>query len=149
MGRLLLRVVWVPLAVLIASAVGLLVGVSIGQERAIQAAGGRSGLVDWVAALLLNPEQLFGALRQIGAFASALTFVPAVLLIVVGEVARIRSALYYVAGSGLAIVAVPLLMRTMQSSGSLGPIAAPVLLVLATAGFAAGFVYWLLAGRSA
>jgi len=147
-GRTLLRMMWVPMAALLSAAAGILIAFSIGQERLIQAAGGQRGLLDWATALLLDPRQLLGVVHVAGSFASALTIIPAVLLIIVGEVARIRSALYYVAGGGLAIAAVPLLMRTLQSSGTLS-IALPVLQILATAGFAAGFVYWLLAGRSA
>ena len=147
-AKTLWRIVWVPIAALIAAGAGLLVALSIGQERIIQSAGGRSGLIDWVAALLLDPGEMLRTLRAAGALASGLTIIPAVLLIVIGEVARIRSALYYVAGSGLAFVAVPAVMRTIHASSMLA-FATPVLQVLATAGFAAGFVYWLLAGRSA
>jgi hypothetical protein len=66
----------------------------------------------------------------------------------VGEIARIRSALYYVIGGGIALAVVPLLTRVNQPMTvlELSPV---VWQVLATAGFAGGFVYWLLAGRNA
>jgi len=53
-----------------------------------------------------------------------------------------------VAGGGAALAAVPLLARVQQS----GAFAMPehtVWQVFATAGFAGGLVYWLIAGRNA
>jgi hypothetical protein len=73
---------------------------------------------------------------------------PALLLVIVGEVARIRGAMYYVIGGGVALALVPLLARLGEPSTVLG-LAPAVWQVLATAGFAGGFVYWLLAGRNA
>ena len=81
-------------------------------------------------------------------FATVHTLVPALLLVIVGEVARIRSAVYYIVGGGVALAVVPLLTRMGQPTTvlELSPV---VWQVLATAGFAGGFVYWLLAGRTA
>ena len=81
-------------------------------------------------------------------FATVHTLVPALLLVIVGEVARIRSAVYYIVGGGVALAVVPLLTRMGQPTTAveLSPV---VWQVLATAGFAGGFVYWLLAGRTA
>ena len=80
--------------------------------------------------------------------ASVTTLLPALLLVIVGEVGRIRSALYYVVGGGVALAVVPLLTRIGQPMTvlELSPV---VWQVMATAGFAGGFVYWLLAGRNA
>jgi hypothetical protein len=69
-------------------------------------------------------------------------------VVFVGEIARIRSALYYVAGGGAALAAIPLLARIGQS-GSFALADQIVWQVFATAGFAGGFVYWLIAGRNA
>jgi hypothetical protein len=79
---------------------------------------------------------------------SGLTVLPALLLVIVGEVARIRSALYYVIGAGVALAAMPLVLRMGQSEPA-GLLSAVALQVFATAGFAGGFVYWLIAGRRA
>ena len=81
-------------------------------------------------------------------FATVYTLVPALLLVIVGEAARIRSAVYYIVGGGVALAVVPLLTRIGQPTTvlELSPV---VWQVLATAGFAGGFVYWLLAGRTA
>ncbi len=135
------RLIVVPLAFLLGAAAAALVLVVIGMERVTQAAHGR--------------EADFGAWRHLfeivaGTYglASVMTLAPAVLLVIAGEVARIRSCTYYVLGGGIALAALPLLAR----SGSLGEgIAAvgQVWQVFATAGFAGGLVYWMLAGRRA
>ena len=77
------------------------------------------------------------------------TLLPALLLVIVGEVARIRSAFYYVVGGGVALAVVPLLTRIGQPDARVLELSPVVWQVLATAGFAGGFVYWLLAGRNA
>jgi hypothetical protein len=82
------------------------------------------------------------------ALVAAVSIVPALLVIFIGEIARIRSLVYYVAAGGLALASVPLLARVQQT----GAFAMPehtVWQVFATAGFAGGFVYWLIAGRNA
>lgn len=83
--------------------------------------------------------------------APGLTLLPPLAAVLLGEVLRIRSLLYYVAMGGLAAVIVPLAsgVTGLEELG-LGPSAAANaqgLTVVATAGFAAGFFYWLVAGR--
>lgn len=84
-----------------------------------------------------------GALLLAGA-----TILPALAVVVIGEVARIRSFVYYVAGGGLALGLIPLFARTSAAAGD-AALLSPAWQVLATAGFAGGFVYWLIAGRGA
>jgi hypothetical protein len=58
--------------------------------------------------------------------------------------------LYYVAAGGLSLAAMPLLAHFGPGGAGIG--GAPdqvVWQVFATAGFAGGFVYWLVAGRNA
>jgi hypothetical protein len=84
-------------------------------------------------------------------FAPALTLLPALAAVILGEVLRIRSVLYYVATGGIAAVIVPAsagLMALTPVGAAPGAIA-PGLPIFATAGFAAGFMYWLIAGRRA
>ena len=78
----------------------------------------------------------------------ALTLLPALLVVAIGEIGRLRSWMYYVLAGGAASLMVPLLYvvsyaqeRDMPSSS--------FLLIFATAGFFAGGVYWLVAGRKA
>lgn len=135
------RVLWLPVAFLLAAALAVFVIVSLGQEHLVRAATGR------------GPDEAtigagFDLLRLGYALLSVQTLLPALLLVIVGEVARIRGALYYVVGGGVALAVVPLLARLDQPARvlELSPV---VWQVLATAGFAGGFAYWLLAGRNA
>lgn len=82
-------------------------------------------------------------------FAGA-SILPALLVVIVGEVARIRSVLYYVLGGGATLAMFPLLSRIgtpLPDAG--GSISVRAWAVLLTAGFAAGLVYWAVAGRRA
>ena len=135
------RLIWVPIAFLLSALVSLFVIVSLGHERIVQAMVGRGpdqASIDAAFTLLAFVLQLL----------SVYTLAPAILLVVIGEVARLRSALYYVIGGGATLAAVPLLARLQQPASALD-IAEVVWQVLATGGFAGGFVYWLMAGRNA
>ena len=139
--RALGRVLWLPIAFLLSAAVTVFVILSLGQERIVQAVAGR------------GPDEVtigagFDLLRLGVALASAQALVPALLLIIIGEVARIRGAIYYVVGGGAALAVVPLLARIGQPLTVLD-LSLVVWQVLATAGFAGGFAYWLIAGRNA
>ena len=141
MLRALGRVIILPIAFLVAAAAALFVIISLGQERIVQAMTG-----------MRSDDPPIGAAFDLFALAvqlvSVQTLLPALLLVIIGEVARIRGAFYYVVGGGAALAIVPLLTRISQPSGilELSPV---VWQVLATAGFAGGFVYWVLAGRNA
>lgn len=135
------RLLWVPVAFLLALLLTGLVLVTLGLERITQAVEGRWQDSDSISGL-------FELLLQGQMLASGLTLVPALAVVMVGEIARIRSSLYYILGGGLAVAAVPLLAR-FGEAGAVTMTAAPVWQVLATAGFAGGWLYWLLAGRRA
>jgi hypothetical protein len=141
MLRAVWRVIVLPIAFVLAVVATLVVIISLGQERAVQALSARGP-----ESIPINAVVDLAALAM--RLASIYTLVPALLLVIVGEVARIRSALYYVIGGGIALAIVPLLTRVNQPMTvlELSPV---VWQVLATAGFAGGFVYWLLAGRNA
>jgi hypothetical protein len=135
------RILWLPFAFLLAALVTIYVIFSLGQERIVQSITGR------------GPDEVtfnagFDLVRLAFTFASVQTLLPALLLVIVGEVARIRSALFYVIGGGATLAVVPLMARIGQPLTvlDLSPV---VWQVLATAGFSGGFVYWLLAGRNA
>jgi len=141
MMRALGRIILLPIAFVLAAVATLFVVFSLGQERVVQAISARGTDEVPVDAIM---DVLALALR----FASVHTLVPALLLVIVGEAARIRSAVYYIVGGGVALAIVPLLTRAGQPATVL-ELAPAVWQVLATAGFAGGFVYWLLAGRNA
>ncbi len=135
------RMIWLPIAFLISAVGAMLVLVTLGLERFTQATAGQVQDVDVIV-------RIFEIVLQGQVIASGLTLLPAIAVVIVGEVARIRSALYYVLGGGLALVAIPLLARYGMAGE--GDTSSPLVWqVMATAGFAGGFVYWLLAGRRA
>ena len=141
MIRTLGRIILLPIAFVLAVVATLYVIISLGQERVVQALSARSTDELPVGPLM----DLVGlALR----FASVHTLVPALLLVIVGEVARIRNSLYYIIGGGVALAVVPLLTR-MASPMTVLEVSPGVWQVLAVAGFTGGFVYWLIAGRNA
>ena len=137
-GRILIVI---PFALIMATLATLAVLVTLGLERA-------------TTFLHVNPiddenvETVFAMMDQGLMLAASITIIPALLMVVVGEVARIRSFAYYVVGGGIALAAIPLLARYGQS-GTIDAPEALVWQVFATAGFAGGFMYWLIAGRNA
>ena len=139
--RALGRIILLPIAFVLAAMATLFVVFYVGQGPVVQAISTRRPDELPVEAIL---DMVGMALR----FATVHTLVPALLLVIVGEVARIRSAVYYIVGGGVALAVVPLLTRMGQPTTAveLSPV---VWQVLATAGFAGGFVYWLLGGRTA
>lgn len=141
MMRALGRIILLPIAFVLAAVATLFVVFSLGQERVVQAISTRGPDEVPLGAIL---DIVGMALR----FATVHTLVPALLLVIVGEAARIRSVVYYIVGGGVALAVVPLLARIGQPMTVL-ELSPAVWQVLATAGFAGGFVYWLLAGRTA
>ena len=143
---MILRTIWrifvVSFAVLVAMGIAGAVLVSLGLERVTQAMQHQDVIVSNIDGAA---DGLFAMLRLL----SAMTVLPALALVIIGEVARIRSALYYVIGGGAAMVAIPLLARLGQVGGASGGPSLLVWQVFATAGFAGGLAYWLLAGRRA
>jgi hypothetical protein len=89
-------------------------------------------------------DLVYGTSSFLVAVAPILSILPALLVIVVGEVLRLRSLLFYVVGGGLAVAALPLVASPAGTGFNLQALAG-----FATAGFAGGIVYWLLAGRRA
>ena len=140
------RLIWVPLAFLISAAGTVFFLLAIAKDRVVEAMAGRGPDSASIGAI-------FDLMRQGQVLMSGLTVIPAVLVVVIGEVARIRSSLYYIVGGGIAFAAVPLLARYGQSpaGASMSSILPPTLVwqVFATAGFLGGWVYWFLAGRNA
>lgn len=99
--------------------------------------------------LLWETSDVFGALFFAAAVAPALTALPGLVAVIVGELFRIRSALYYILAGGAALIAIPLLaVRSAPAEQAAAP-AAEYMTLFAAAGFAGGFCYWLLAGRRA
>lgn len=136
--RILGRLIVVPLGLLLAAFAAMAVIVSLGQEQVVRAL--HSGASD---------EALFGlagiVLKLALVFLTPQIFVVPILIAVGGEVARIRALTFYVAAFGAFAALIPLVAR-IETAATAG---IPVWALFATAGFAAGLVYWLVAGRAA
>ena len=135
------RIIWLPIAFVLSGLVCAFVIITLGLERITQYANGFDD-----PGLTLDGG--FELLQSMIVLVQAFTLLPAIMVVLVGEVARLRSVYYYVVGGGLAAVSAPLLAR-MGTTGTLEMPAVAVWQVFATGGFIAGFVYWLLAGRRA
>jgi hypothetical protein len=139
--RALGRLVLVPLGFVLASLLTMVILFTLGMEKLTHTIYRRDVVIDdWVKTINLAQDtvQLF----------STFTIVPAILLVIVGEVARIRSSMYYIVGGGIVLAAWPFLNRFARIGQDPTQLA-DLWTVFATAGFAGGFLYWLIAGRRA
>src|SRR5262245_15317571 len=94
------RLIWVPIAFILSAIGTVFFLVMIAQERIFEAMAGRGPESASLMAII-------DLVRQGQVLLSGLTLIPAVVVVIVGEVARIRSSLYYIVGGGLALAAVP------------------------------------------
>lgn len=134
------RIIIVPIGFLSALITSAFVLVTLGLERFTLVLHGQGDPL-----MLETTLDLF---RQGSLIVSGASILPALAVVIIGEVARVRSWTYYVIGGGLALAAIPLLARIATSGMATGP-EAIVWQVFATAGFAGGLVYWIVAGRNA
>ncbi|WP_439543641.1 hypothetical protein [Hyphomicrobium sp.] len=133
------RIIWVPLSFVIAAALAMLVLVTLGLETITHAVHNLDE-ADTISAA-------YDVVWQGSIIASGATLIPALLVVIAGEVARIRSWLYYMIGGGVALAVIPLLAKV--DTGTMTYALPALWHVFATAGFAGGLAYWLLAGRNA
>lgn len=142
--RIVLRMVWVVTAYFIAAAAALAVLFTLGAVWAgdeLRAAAPHDPL-------LKEGAPVFGAVLFAGTVGPALTGLPALIVVVVGEVLKIRSWMYYVPAGGAALAVIPILAA--PRAADMAQVAAShSMTIFATAGFAGGFIYWLLAGARA
>ncbi|HUS95794.1 MAG TPA: hypothetical protein VMX97_03540 [Hyphomicrobiaceae bacterium] len=138
MLKFLSRLILVPLGFVLGALAAVAVLLSLGSERITQAISANGDV---------SLTETWALLQSAVVLTSAMTLVPALLLVIAGEVARIRTIYYYVAGGGAALAATPLIARFGEAGAFSMPNPA-VWQVFATAGFLGGFVYWLIAGRS-
>lgn len=143
-SRTIFRVVWVAMAFAIAALASLallfaLGGIWAGDE--LRAAAPNDPVVR-------DAAPIFGILLFARTVGPALTALPALIAVVAGEIMHVRSWMYYVLAGGLALAAIPVLAApdTVDLSSI---IASHAMTIFATAGFAGGLVYWLLAGARA
>jgi hypothetical protein len=141
-----LRGIWVVLAFGIAALAALAVlfalgAIWVGDE--LRAAAPHDPLLHHHGA-----ASFFGVVLFAGTVTPALTSLPALVAAVAGEVLKVRSWMYYVLAGGVSLAAVPLLVGARNSDVE-AVASSQYMAIFLTAGFAGGFVYWLLAGRNA
>lgn len=134
------RLILIPIAFVLAAAAALFVLFTLGLERLTHAFH-ENNSEDLIA-------NAFDFMWQGSLVLSGVTILPALAVVIIGEVARIRSWIYYMVGGGAAMAAMPLIAR-VHSVGTADLESAILWQVFATAGFAGGLVYWLFAGRGA
>jgi hypothetical protein len=140
-----LRGIWVILAFCLAAFAALAVLFALG---AIWVGDELSAAVPHDPVLHQGAAPVFGVVLFAGTVAPALTSLPGLIAVVAGEVLRVRSWMYYVLAGGAALAAIPLLAGR-QGSDFAAIASSQYMAIFLTAGFAGGFVYWLLAGRRA
>ncbi|HML91632.1 hypothetical protein [Methyloceanibacter sp.] len=161
MGRILWRSLVVLAAFAVAACVALAVlfslgGIWAGEELQALAAGDPM-FRDFV---LQGPAfqdpgfrravaMAFGAAVFVATVVPALTALPALAAAVTGEIFHVRSWMYYVLAGGASLAAIPLLAGAALEGPAQSIPASEYMTIFATAGFAGGFIYWLLAGRGA
>jgi len=141
----ILRGIWVVVALALSAFAALAVLFALGAMWVgdeLRAAAPHDPLLHHGAA------PVFGMILFAGAVAPALTFLPGLVAVVVGEVLKVRSWMYYVPAGGAALAAIPLLVGASDSDPQ-AVASSQYMAIFLTAGFAGGFVYWLLAGRNA
>lgn len=131
------RMIVVAFGVIAAGAVAAFVAVTLGLEKLTHFLHAQG-----------DPTVLFGVMDRAWQMRSALTIVPALGVVILGEVARIRSATYYIVAGAVALAGLPLVGDRVVGMAQ-GLNVNPAIGVFATAGFCGGFVYWLIAGRNA
>lgn len=132
------RTVVVTFAFLVAAVFATFIAVRLGLERMTHALHGNDDAAVTVVQWVWSGVNL----------SLATTLVLALAVVIIGEVARIRSGLFYIAGGGLAVAAAPLMVEIGRTGGVSG-LPAFLWQVFATAGFAGGALYWMIAGRKA
>jgi hypothetical protein len=135
---------WVVVAFCLAVAVALAVLFALGAMwtgDALRAAAPNDPL-------LRDGAPIFGMVLFAGTVTPALNALPALIGVVAGEVLRIRSWMYYVLAGGASLAAIPILAAP-RGADLTAILASQYMTIFIAAGFAGGFVYWLLAGARA
>jgi hypothetical protein len=142
--RTIFRMIWVVVAFSVSALAALAVLFALGAIWAgdeLRAAAPDDPLVR-------DGAPIFGMMLFAGTVGPALTALPALIAVVAGEVLRVRSWMYYVLAGGLSLAAIPILAAP-EAAELPAVVASHAMTIFATAGFAGGFLYWLLAGARA
>jgi hypothetical protein len=140
--RTLFRLLWVVLAFCLAVGIAAMLLIVFGAIWV----GDELRAIAPEDPVLRDAAPVFGMVLFAGTIAQALTALPALLAVIVGEALGMRSWMYYVLAGGAAVVAIPLL-ASPDAVAALP--SGQYMAIFAAAGFVGGFAYWLLAGRNA
>lgn len=140
-SRIIFRAILVVVAFFVAVAVSLAVLFALGAIWA----GSELSAAAPEGSVMQQASPVFGAVLFAGTVAPALNALPGLLAAVAGEVLRIRSWMYYVLAGGASLAVIPIL-AVPETVDLPKVLASPFMTIFAAAGFAGGFVYWLLAG---
>jgi hypothetical protein len=141
-GRLLLRVILVPLGAMMAlAAAGALIAVSQWNAFESLLAADPQSQEDYVFALVAAGPLLFSLMSSWAHY----TFVPALAGVLAAEAFAIRSLLFHAGNGAVCALIGWSLTRDLREEQHF--LSNPTVLV--AAGIAAGFVYWLIAGWTA
>jgi hypothetical protein len=143
-SRIIFRAILVVVAFFVAVAVALAVLFALGAIWA----GNELSAASPQGSMMHQAAPIFGIVLFAGTVAPALNALPALLTAVAGEVLRIRSWMYYVLAGGVSLAVIPILAAP-DTADLTKVLASPYMTIFAAAGFAGGFVYWLLAGSRA
>ena len=142
--RTIFRLAWVVVAFSIAALAALAVLFALGAMWA----GNELRAAAPDDPLIRDGAPIFGLMVFASTVGPALTALPALIAVVAGEVLRVRSSIYYVLAGGLALAAIPV-MAAPDMAELPAILASRSTTIFATARFAGGFFYWLLAGARA
>lgn len=145
MLRLIGRILLIPIAFILAVAAAAIVFAVLGYEYVAEAT---AISVDDPEIMIEEWWNFASEAKTMMAYLTGATILPAIMLVIIGESASIRSSIYYVVGAGLALAAMPVLYD-LSTANEISEAARNALPMFATAGFAGGLVYWLIAGRTA
>jgi hypothetical protein len=143
-SRIIFRGILVVVAFFVAVAVALVVLFALGAIWA----GNELSAAAPQGSVMHQAAPIFGIFVFAGTVAPALNALPGLLAAVAGEVLRIRSWMYYVLAGGASLAVIPILAAP-ETVDLPKVLASPYMTIFAAAGFAGGFVYWLLAGSRA
>ncbi len=135
------RMILVPIAFLLSAILSVFVLATLSLERITQEVYRTGDEAEKISAIVTFALDSF-------TLAAGASIIPAIAAVIIGEVARIRSAIYYIVAGGLALAAIPL-MANFTATADQGMANIILWQVFAAAGFAGGLLYWLLAGRTA
>jgi len=143
-SRIIFRTILVVVAFFLAALVSVVVLFALGAIWA----GNELSAAAPQESVMQHAAPVFGAVLFAGTVAPALNALPGLVAAVAGEVLRIRSWMYYVLAGGASLSAIPILAAP-ESTDLPRILASPYMTIFAAAGFAGGFIYWLLAGSRA